>query len=103
MKNYLPTPCPRDDCGAKTLRQPTRSGTRLYAFCDTCKRKVLYIVYDHEGGGAGYELRIVGAKGSGLVRATFWITRAQKKALEEQPPRMQSHIVRQAIDRELGL
>jgi len=98
---YLTMPCPR--CEAVTLQYPKKSGARLYSFCERCKRKSLFIIHDKANGEQSYSIIPVGAKGRGMVRATFWIEGWHKAELTRRAPlkNMQSQIVRLALDREL--
>lgn len=98
VKHYLKTPCPR--CGKNGLQRPEPSGHRLYSACAVCGRKSLYVIHEKIDGSKSYSIVPVGAKNNGMVRVTFWITKEHKEMLKKLSflPRMQSQIVRQALD-----
>lgn len=95
---FLEIPCPR--CGEEKLQRPQQSGIRYYSKCAGCGRKSLYVIHDRIDGSQSYSIVPVGNPGSGMIRATFWITREQAQMLEELSimPGMKSSIVRQALD-----
>src|SRR5688572_13333659 len=100
---YLSVPCPRPDCGAATLRPPEKPDVRMYALCDTCKRKSLYIV-NHKIDGNSYSVVPIGRSSSNMVKITTWITKLQAEELRARSifPRMKAQIIRRALDVEFN-
>jgi hypothetical protein len=98
MKKYLSTPCPHDNCRKQTLNQPEPSNHRLYARCDSCGRKSLYVIHEKIDGSKSYSIVRVGAPNRNMERMTFFIPAEYAEQLRALPMRQQSATVRAALD-----